>query len=143
MRGREPSAVAGYACPELALRAASLAGADLRDWLGNRRAGASTRSSDRDGSPPQGRARSPASPKAGSWPLLRLQWLTRDNRPMVERLEVQRAVAARPGEIFAVLFDTSRATGRDSDLENHNEGRQPRWPRWTSAAATVVRWCPY
>src|SRR6266851_3249822 len=31
----------------------------------------------------------------------------------------------------------------DSDVENHNEGRQPRWPRWTSAAATVVRWCPY
>ncbi len=42
-----------------------------------------------------------------------------------------------------VHFDTRRATGRDSDVENHNDGRQPRWPRWTSAAATVVRWCPY
>src|SRR5260221_14419100 len=105
MRGRQPSAVADYVCPSLPCGQLPLAGADRRDWLGDRRAAASPRSSDRDGSPPQGRARSPASPKAGSWPLLGLQRLTRDNRPMVERLEVRRAVAARPGEIFAVLSD--------------------------------------
>ena len=46
--------------------------------------------------------------------MSRLCWPACDNRHMPERIEVQRAVAASPGEIFAVLTDPRGHVAIDS-----------------------------